>query len=117
MVGNKEWIDLLTEGKDNKVKEFNEVKERAESEILAIMEYRRLEKERGRGVELKPTNDIDTLERIFLEPISQGAMDELHNKFKALKMSMAEGYDKLYKMYKQDPNSRFIYFISIIDLV
>ena len=79
---NENWINLLTNGgKLDKQREFEGVRASSKSLPLAIMKYRRLQMEQGRGQNIKGEqirevlNDdkglIELLQELFLEPVGQ----------------------------------------------
>ena len=109
---NDNWIEILTQNKPEKIEEFNKIVEKSPSVELAIMKYRKLEQDRGRTQHIKFINHTNTIQQLFLEPITTTDIQLLHSKFKAFKMDLSEGYDKIYQMHQQDKGKRFIYLVN-----
>lgn len=108
------WVDLLTQGEKEKIEEFEKIRSSSPSLQLAIMKYRRLEKERGRGQHIQAANDIEGLQELFLEPILQQHIDYLHERVKELKIELQEGYNKIYQMHLEDKGKRFLYLVNTL---
>ena len=75
-MNNKRWIELLQE--HGSKQEFEEVKKNSKGGIFVIMEYRRLQMDRGRGQDItieqlestEGTDLVELLQELFLEPLT-----------------------------------------------
>ena len=117
---NKKWIEILTEGKKEKEKEFKDINNNAITTPLAIMEYRQKLMNEGRGQdftreEIIALNNLDInvmqkiLEEMFLEPIPENHIEYFYESatkrgYKDMKEALAELYDR----HQIDKNSRFL---------
>lgn len=114
------WIKLLTEGNTEKEEEFYTIAEDSISIPLAIMKYRRLEMQKGRGQnitleQLQKANVNDTkvlqevLQEMFLEPIPDANLEFFY------KNAVERGYSlttdaiaELYRRHSEDKGTRFL---------
>ena len=78
------------------------------------MKYRRIEQEKGRGQDITSINSIEGLQELFLELVSSEQVQLLQNKITELKMSIEEGYNKLYQMHQKDKSKRFMYLVNVL---
>lgn len=122
---NQRWINLLTGEMENGEKEFKEILASSKSEILAIMKYRRLQKEQGRGqeikkYELKLLNAYgeeylqSCLQELFLEPIENGYIDYLYKVANRKKLTIEDVLDRVYDKHLEDQGLRFLTVVLTI---
>lgn len=116
---NQKWIDLLTGEESEKEIEFYTLCEDSPSLPLAIMKYRRILRESGRGeyitVEhLKVANRMpenylkDVLQKLFLEPISTHDIEFFYKKVSKKYRDMNEAMEELYRRHIEDKGARFL---------
>lgn len=120
---NQKWINLLTEGgRAEKQREFAEILVDAPSETLAIMKYRRLQMNEGRGqdIPLRNANSLseevlqELLQEIFLEPITIGHIEYFYRKASEKYNDMNEAMQELYDRHLQDKGLRFLTVVLTI---
>lgn len=123
---NEKWFELLTEGKLEKEIEFYDVAEDSVSIPLAIMEYRRLEMDKGReqNITLEQLQKAnmnnekilqELLQEMFLEPIPMEHIEYFY------KTAVERGYqnttdaiEELYRRHKEDKGTRFLSIANTI---
>ncbi|CAK7084413.1 hypothetical protein [Tissierella sp.] len=115
---NQKWINILTEGELDRMIEFDEVLADAPCEMLAIMKFRRILREkRGEYItveHLKYGNiDIEylqeVLQELFLEPVEMWHIEYFYESaekrgYKKLNDAMEE----LYRRHTEDLETRFL---------
>lgn len=116
---NQEWIELLSQGNHREEIRFFDTMKDSHSLELAIMKYRRILREEGRGEitleDLKINMDNkdklqDLLQELFLEPIGfiDWWMDFFYEAVEEKYKSLEEGIEKLYLKHERDPSTRFL---------
>lgn len=117
---NKKWIEILTESKKEKEKEFKDINNNAITTPLAIMEYREQQMLQGRGQDITKEEmialnnlDIDVtqeiLEEMFLEPVPEKHIEFFYKSatkrgYKDVKEVLGELYDR----HQMDKGTRFL---------
>ena len=121
---NQKWIHLLTSGGElDKLIEFDEILTDAPCEILAIMKYRRVLRERGEYItaeHLKVANRMpeeylkQVLEQLFLEPVLDWHIEYFFKEASKKYRDMNDAMEVLYRKHMEDPGRRFLTVASII---
>ena len=104
---NQKWVELLTNNNVEEELEFYETMKDSPSLELAIMKYRKILREQGKGnvtlAELKNNINNKTelqnlLQELFLEPISVSKVDLIKE----------NNIENLYSKYEENKNRRFL---------
>ncbi|MSU01379.1 hypothetical protein [Tissierella pigra] len=122
---NQKWYELLINNKLENMLEFEKIAENSVSEVLTIMQYRNILKSRGRGQDITLNNLLDcqikeeshllnTLQEMFLEPISNGQIEYFYKKASEKYNDMNEAFRVLYKRRLEDQGLRFMSIVLTI---
>ncbi len=116
---NKNWINLLTENQLDKQLEFKKILCNSKSELLAIMKYRRLLFQSGRGQDItlddllvgqikEESYLVEVLQQLFLEPLEVAHIEYLYKKAYEKYDNMFHALKALYEKRKEDQCKRFL---------
>lgn len=118
------WYELLIDGELENMLEFEKIAETSISDALTIMKYRRILKSRGRGnIALSDLLDcqvkeeshlLNTLQEIFLEPITIGQIEFFYKKASEKYNDMTEAFKVLYDKHIEDKGLRFMSIVLLI---
>lgn len=114
---NENWIDLLTENRSDKRVEFYCQTQDSISLSLAVMKYRRVLMNKGRGQditleELQNANSTELqelLQEMFLELVSEEDIKYFYESAtRRGYKNTTDAIEELYKRHKEDKDARFI---------
>ncbi|WP_313757159.1 hypothetical protein [Tissierella sp.] len=116
---NEKWINLLTDGRVDKQREFEEILANSKCETLAIMKMRRLQMQEGRGQDITVTELLDgnireveylqeVLQELFLEPISLSHIEYFYKTASKKYDNIIDALEELYLRHRKDTRTRFL---------